>query len=91
MYDPKTNTWEALQSMRETRGRFDTAVIKDKLYAVGGCNGMHELNSVECLDGETLTWKRLQPLPVPRSNAGKRCRCNRIKSFKVFSKEKIVF
>ncbi|KAG1714972.1 Influenza virus NS1A-binding [Nymphon striatum] len=70
MYEPKTNTWEALRSMREPRGRFNTTVIKDKLYAVGGCNGMHELNSVECLDGETSVWKRLQPLPVPRSYAG---------------------
>lgn len=36
--------------MRESRGRFQIAVINDKVYAIGGSNGTTELDSVEVLD-----------------------------------------
>lgn len=47
---PETNSWRALPSMRESRGRFQIAVINDKVYAIGGSNGTTELDSVEVLD-----------------------------------------
>lgn len=49
-YVPETNTWRALPSMRESRGRFQIAVINEKVYAIGGSNGTTELDSVEVLD-----------------------------------------
>lgn len=36
--------------MRESRGRFQIAVINDKVYAIGGSNGTTELDSVEVLN-----------------------------------------
>lgn len=36
--------------MRESRGRFQIAVINHKVYAIGGSNGTTELDSVEVLD-----------------------------------------
>lgn len=36
--------------MREARGRFQIAVVSNKVYALGGSNGTTELDSVEMLD-----------------------------------------
>lgn len=36
--------------MKEARGRFQIAIVDDKVYAIGGSNGTTELNSVETLD-----------------------------------------
>lgn len=47
---PESNTWKLLPSMREARGRFQIAVISDKVFALGGSNGTTELDSVEMLD-----------------------------------------
>lgn len=47
---PETNSWKMLPSMRESRGRFQIAVINDKVYAIGGSNGTTELDSVEVLN-----------------------------------------
>lgn len=49
-YIPTSNTWKVLPSMREARGRFQIAVISDKVYALGGSNGTTELDTVEMLD-----------------------------------------
>lgn len=43
--------------MRESRGRFQIAVINDKVYAIGGSNGTTELDSVEVLDLEVGTYE----------------------------------
>ncbi|KAF5291930.1 hypothetical protein FQA39_LY14162 [Lamprigera yunnana] len=49
-YIPETNTWKLAPSMREARGRFQIAVLGDKVYAVGGSNGTTELDTMEMLD-----------------------------------------
>lgn len=69
-YDPRTNIWNILSSMRHSRGRFDITVVDGKAFAVGGCDGSHELSSVECFDPDTQKWKYMSPLAVARSNAG---------------------
>ena len=51
-YDSETNCWSSLAKMSCPRGRFECAVVADKLYACGGSDGRRELNSVECFDGE---------------------------------------
>jgi hypothetical protein len=35
-YDPRTNTWSEIPSMRKGRIFFATAVMDDKIFAIGG-------------------------------------------------------
>lgn len=70
LYDPGSNVWAALTPMREARGRFNIAVVGDRVYAVGGCNGTTELATVECYDSAEMKWKRVTSLPLARSNTG---------------------
>lgn len=71
IYSPRDNTWTMLPDMRQGRGRFDLTVLNEVAYAVGGCDGSRELNSVEKLDNETKKWINVSPLPLARSNTGK--------------------
>lgn len=70
LYDPAQNVWAALAPMREARGRFNIAVVQDKVYAVGGCNGTTELATVECYDQALGKWTRITSLTLARSNTG---------------------
>jgi influenza virus NS1A-binding protein len=70
LYSPERNTWAALAPMREARGRFNIAVVGDKVYAVGGCNGTTELATVECYDPQLGKWTRVTSLSLARSNTG---------------------
>lgn len=70
LYDPEHNTWGVLAPMREARGRFNIAVVGDKVYAVGGCNGTTELATVECFDPKLGKWTRVTSLSLARSNTG---------------------
>lgn len=74
-YCPTTNLWTEELSLSEARGRVQIAVINGTIFAVGGCNGTTELDTVECLAlggiGEKpKKWKKCSKLPYPRSNAG---------------------
>lgn len=76
-YCPTTNTWSEELSLSEARGRVQIAVNKGTIYAVGGCNGTTELDTVECHElGKTENdvkpkkWKKCSKLPFSRSNAG---------------------
>lgn len=68
MYDPLSNRWSQLPSMREARGRFDITVIDGKVYAVGGCNGTTELATAEVYSTDNAKWSALPPLESARSN-----------------------
>ena len=70
LYDPSSNRWSKLPSMREARGRFDITVIDGKVYAVGGCNGTTELATAEVYSSDNCKWMALPPLELARSNVG---------------------
>jgi len=70
LYDPGQNVWAALAPMREARGRFNIAVVGEKVYAVGGCNGTTELATVECYDPALRKWTKVTSLSLARSNTG---------------------
>jgi influenza virus NS1A-binding protein len=57
--------------MKEARGRFDIAVVKGKVYAIGGSNGTTELATVEKYDPQEKKWTQITPLPLARCNIGK--------------------
>lgn len=69
-YNPDTNTWKTLPQMKESRGRFQVAVLDGKIYAIGGSNGTTELDTVEMLDIPVGKWVDLPKLPLARSNPG---------------------
>lgn len=70
-YVPENNTWIPAPKMRGSRGRFQIAVLNDKVYAVGGSNGTTELDTVEMWDSSSSgKWKEVPKLPLARSNAG---------------------
>lgn len=70
VYDLSTNKWSLLKSMNIPRGRFNVAVVGEKVYAIGGCDGTKDLNSVEVYDPISMKWKLIPHLPMARSNAG---------------------
>lgn len=76
-YCPTSNIWTQELSLSEARGRVQIAVINGTIYAVGGCNGTTELDTVECLalsraenTEKPKKWKKCSKLPFSRSNAG---------------------
>ncbi|XP_019637695.1 PREDICTED: kelch-like protein 13 [Branchiostoma belcheri] len=54
--DGRHGRWYRAADMRENRTDFYLAATNDRLYAVAGRNGNHELSSVEVYDPETNTW-----------------------------------
>jgi influenza virus NS1A-binding protein len=73
-YCPITNKWTEELSLNEARGRVQVSIIDNVIYAVGGSNGVNELDTVECLalskEEVKKKWKKCAKLPFPRSNAG---------------------
>lgn len=69
-YNPETNTWIEQPPMRHARGRFDLTVLSGKAYAIGGCDGSRELNTVEVLEVNSKKWSSVANLPLARSNTG---------------------
>lgn len=69
MYNPETNTWAALKSMTNPRIRFAMEVIGDRIYAIGGSDGMNELKTCEVFDMKT-GWQPMASMNRERSNFG---------------------
>lgn len=71
-YCPVTNKWTEELNLNDARGRVQITIIDETIYAIGGSNGVNELDTVECLqmnfEGKQK-WKKCAKLPFPRSNA----------------------
>ena len=46
-FDPETKQWSKMADMSICRSNFDVCSLDGKLFAVGGTNGLHSLESVE--------------------------------------------
>jgi N-acetylneuraminic acid mutarotase len=55
-YDPRTNKWTEIPSMRCRRRSFATVVMDDKIFAIGGYKRHTRLNSVHYFDKRTNQW-----------------------------------
>lgn len=65
------DTWqECGQLVKHKRVQFGVAVIDKKLFIVGGRDGYKTLNSVECYDFSTQSWKSMPPLSTHRHGVG---------------------
>ena len=48
------------------RSRVGVAVMRSRLYAIGGYNGTNRLNTVEVFDSETKRWSRVASMNCKR-------------------------
>jgi N-acetylneuraminic acid mutarotase len=67
VYDPVTNTWKKLRSMKTGRNHCAGAFIAGKFYVVGGRGSRNAETAHEVYDPQTNKWTRRAPLPTGRS------------------------
>lgn len=68
---PRLNKWTIMKHF--TTGRriqFGVALLDDKLIICGGRDGLKTLNSVDCLDLNSMTWTQLGPMTTHRHGLG---------------------
>lgn len=59
-----------MANMSGRRLQFGVAVIEDKLYIVGGRDGLKTLNTVECFDPKKKSWNLMPPMSTHRHGLG---------------------
>nr|XP_006824624.1 PREDICTED: kelch-like protein 12 [Saccoglossus kowalevskii] len=71
-FNPKKQMWRFLPNLTKKRRYVAVASLGDKLYIIGGFDGMSRLNTVEYLDYtmEDLGWSAIAPMNVRRGLAG---------------------
>ncbi|KAK0046000.1 kelch-like protein 5, partial [Biomphalaria glabrata] len=68
-YDPKTDQWTVIATMSSARDSVGLCPLGDRLFAVGGYDGMQYLNDVECYDAVSNEWTKVSPLCTGRAGA----------------------
>lgn len=70
-YDPRTNDWREAAAMGTPRAYCKTALLHNKLYAVGGVNrgrgGLTPLQSAEVYEPSINTWKPVPSMPFAKA------------------------
>lgn len=69
-YDLRTNTWVQVGVMNGRRLQFGVAVIDNKLYVVGGRDGLKTSNMVECYNPISKVWSTMPPMSTHRHGLG---------------------
>jgi len=65
IYDPSTDSWTDGPSMLTPRSHFGTAVVGDRIYTIGGWDGIDSISpAVEYYDVTQGEWFTDTPLPV---------------------------
>lgn len=62
-----------MANMSGRRLQFGVAVADQRLYVVGGRDGLKTLNTVECYDIKSKTWTSLPPMSTHRHGLGNFC------------------
>ena len=70
VYDHIIGRWKEAKAMPTPRSRVGVAVMKNKLYAIGGYNGTERLNIVEVFDPVTKRWSQVASMKIPGSSVG---------------------
>lgn len=76
-YDLRTNKWIQVGIMNGRRLQFGVAVIDNKLYVVGGRDGLKTSNMVECYNPITKVWSTMPPMSTHRHGLGAFFECFR--------------
>ncbi|XP_065339606.1 kelch-like protein 18 [Cloeon dipterum] len=69
-FDPITGRWDQAEPMSMLRSRVGVAVMRGKLYAIGGYNGAERLSTVEVFDPVLKAWNKVAPMHYKRSAVG---------------------
>lgn len=69
-YDLRTNTWAQVGVMNGRRLQFGVAVIDNKLYVVGGRDGLKTSNMVESYNPVNNVWSTMPPMSTHRHGLG---------------------
>ncbi|MCO5583219.1 hypothetical protein L7F22_037127 [Adiantum nelumboides] len=71
LYDPRTNAWKEAAAMGTPRAYCKTALLHNKLYAVGGVNrghaGLTPLQSAEVYEPTADTWTPIPSMPFTKA------------------------
>ncbi|MDP5275283.1 cadherin-like beta sandwich domain-containing protein [Chengkuizengella axinellae] len=57
-YDPKSNTWETMEDMPDTRYGHGVIEVEGKIFAIGGSRSSNQLDTVAVYDPDTDNWIR---------------------------------
>uniref|UniRef100_A0A8C6SSU1 Kelch-like protein 10 n=1 Tax=Neogobius melanostomus TaxID=47308 RepID=A0A8C6SSU1_9GOBI len=66
-YNPRNNSWREVASMFTPRSNFGIEVVDDRIFAVGGFNGLNTTVNVESYDHLLNTWTDVCDMDVFRS------------------------
>ncbi|GMT19927.1 hypothetical protein PFISCL1PPCAC_11224, partial [Pristionchus fissidentatus] len=77
-YDPATNKWELIASMKHRRCRFGVAAMNGKIWAVGGYDGAGFLKDVESYDPATNIWTTHKKMERRRSRSSLVVACGKL-------------
>lgn len=61
-YNFRTNTWHEGPELKSRRRHVGVACLGNKIYAVGGHDGIQHLNSVECYDPKKGHWEFVESM-----------------------------
>lgn len=64
--DPLSGQWTLAEAMSMLRSRVGVAVLKNRLYAIGGYNGLERLATVEVFDPSSKTWSQVAQMHCTR-------------------------
>lgn len=71
LFDPRVNVWKEAAAMGTPRAYCKTALLHDKLYAVGGVNrghaGLTPLQSAEVYEPSANTWTPIPSMPFAKA------------------------
>lgn len=56
MYNTEKDTWMPRAGLCEPRASLSAVAVDDKIFALGGHNGLNALRSVEIYDVDTNSW-----------------------------------
>lgn len=66
IFDPIQEQWRIAEAITMQRSRVGVAVMKKKLFAIGGFNGTERLSTVEMYDSVTKTWSKIASMRCKR-------------------------
>ncbi|KAE8672689.1 AGD2-like defense response protein 1 isoform 1 [Hibiscus syriacus] len=70
-YNPVLNSWSEVSSMLTVRAYCKTAILNDRLYAIGGVTrghgGLTPLQSAEVLNPRTGVWSQIPSMPFSKA------------------------
>ncbi|KAL3865437.1 hypothetical protein ACJMK2_042827 [Sinanodonta woodiana] len=72
LYRPNSDKWIQIPTLSTKKRLVSAAAVGSVLYAIGGYDGTHHLNTVECMDfsAEELVWKPVASMGYRRGLAG---------------------